>query len=249
MKRKGVLFLSNGHGEDAINCQILKALRASGVDVDVSAMPIVGDGAAYARSTVPIIGPTSQMPSGGVFYMNPLFFFKDIGAGLIALTWQQLQAVWKHLRHCDLVVATGDIVVAAIAHASNRPYIIFLSAHSSYYEGRVDLGLILWQLLCSEKCLAVFTRDALTAADLNRQGLKKAQFVGNPVMDNLNSTGKDLQLIPGVRTIALLPGSRLREATDNLVLLLQLVKEIAINSTVSVQFRAALVPNLMPQLD
>ncbi|MEG5064420.1 lipid-A-disaccharide synthase-related protein [Microcoleus sp. B3-A4] len=249
MKSKGILFLSNGHGEDAINCQILKALRASGADVDVSAMPIVGDGAAYRRSTVPIIGPTSQMPSGGVFYMNPLFFLKDIGAGLIALTWQQLQAVWRHSRHCDLVVATGDIVAAAIAHASNRPYIIFLSAHSSYYEGRVDLGLILWQLLCSDKCLAVFTRDALTAADLKRQGLKKAQFVGNPVMDNLNSTGKDLQLIPGVRTIALLPGSRLPEATNNLVLLLELVKEMASNSTVPVQFRAALVPALMPQLD
>ncbi|MEG5052482.1 MULTISPECIES: lipid-A-disaccharide synthase-related protein [unclassified Microcoleus] len=249
MKSKGILFLSNGHGEDAINCQILQALRVSGADVDVSAMPIVGDGAAYRRSTVPIIGPTSQMPSGGVFYMNPLFFLKDIGAGLIALTWQQLQAVWRHSRHCDLVVATGDIVAGAIAHASNRPYIIFLSAHSSYYEGRVDLGLILWQLLCSEKCLAVFTRDALTAADLNRQGLKKAQFVGNPVMDNLNSTGKDLQLMPGVQTIALLPGSRLPEATDNLVLLLELVKEIASNSTVPVQFRAALVPALMPQLE
>jgi len=147
------------------------------------------------------------------------------------------------------VVATGDIVAAAIAHASNRPYIIFLSAHSSYYQGRVDLGLILWQLLCSEKCLAVFTRDALTAADLNRQGLKKAQFVGNPAMDNLNSTGKDLQLIPRVRTIALLPGSRLLEATNNLVLLLELVKEIATNSTLPVQFWAALVPALMPQLD
>jgi len=249
MKSKGILFLSNGHGEDAINCQILKALRASGADVDVSAMPVVGDGAAYSRSTVPIIGPTSKMPSGGVFYMNPLFLLKDIGSGLIALTWQQLQAVWRHSPHCDLVVATGDIVAAAIAHASNRPYIIFLSAHSSYYEGRVDLGLILWQLLSSPRCLAVFTRDALTAADLNRQGLKKAQFVGNPVMDNLNSTGQDLQLMPGVRTIALLPGSRLLEATNNLVLLLELVKEIASNSTVPVQFRAALVPALMPQLD
>jgi uncharacterized protein (TIGR03492 family) len=86
------------------------------------------------------------------------------------------------------------------------------------------LGLILWPLLWFEKCLAVFTRDDLAAAELNRQGLKKAQFVGNPVMDNLNSTGKDVQLIPRVRTIALLPGSRLREATNNLVLLLELVK-------------------------
>jgi uncharacterized protein (TIGR03492 family) len=249
MKSKGILFLSNGHGEDAINCQILKALRASGADIDVAAMPLVGDGAAYRRSTLQIIAPTSQMPSGGVFYMNPLYLLKDVGAGLIALTWQQLRAVWTHGQSCDLVVATGDIVAAGFAYATGHPYIIFLSAHSSYYEGRVDLGVILWQLLCSQKCVAVFTRDALTAADLNRQGLKKAEFVNNPVMDYLNSTAKDLQLKPGVRTIALLPGSRLPEATDNLVLLLELVKEIAANSTVPVQFRAALVPSLMPQLD
>lgn len=249
MKSKGVLFLSNGHGEDAINCQILQALKASCSDVNVSAMPIVGDGSAYARSHVPIIGPKTKMPSGGVFYMNPLFLLKDIGAGLIVLTWQQLQAVGRHSRHCDLVVATGDIVSASIAHLTCRPYIIFLSAHSSYYDGRVNLGLILWQLLSSPQCLAVFTRDTLTAADLNQQGLKKAEFVGSPVMDNLHSTGKNLQLMPGVRTIALLPGSRLPEASNNLVLLLQLVKEVAAVSSVPVQFRAALVPSLMPELD
>jgi uncharacterized protein (TIGR03492 family) len=249
MKSKGVLFLSNGHGEDAINCEIFSALRASCSDVDVAVMPIVGDGTAYARSHIPIIGPTSKMPSGGVFYMNPLFLFRDIWAGLIVLTWQQLRAVWRHSRHCDLVVATGDIVAATIAHSTDRPYIIFLSAHSSYYEGRVNLGFVLWQLLSSPRCLAVFTRDALTAADLNQQGLKKAEFVGSPVMDNLNSTGKDLQLMPGVRTIALLPGSRLPEASNNLVLLLQLVKEVAAVSSVPVQFRAALVPSLMPELD
>lgn len=249
MISKGILFLSNGHGEDAINCQILHALRASGADVDLAAMPIVGDGAAYRRSGVPIIGPTSPMPSGGVFYMNPLFFLKDVRAGLVRLTFQQLQAAWTHSQRCDLVVATGDIVAAGFAHATGRPYIIFLSAHSSYYEGQVYLGFLLNYLLLSEQCVAIFTRDALTAADLNRQGFKKAQFVGNPVMDNLSPTGKDLRLIPGVRTIALLPGSRLPEATDNLLLLLELVKQIATTSTVPVQFRAALVPSLMPQLD
>ena len=249
MKSNGVLFLSNGHGEDAINCQIVKALRASGADVDVAAMPIVGDGAAYARSTVPIIGPTSPMPSGGVFYMNRLFLLKDIRAGLVRLTWGQLQAAWKHSSRCELVVTTGDLIAAGFARSTSRPYIIFLSAHSSYYEGEVYLGFLLNYLLSSEQCVAIFTRDALTAADLSRQGLTKAKFVGNPVMDNLNSTGKDLQLIPGVRTIALFPGSRLPEATDNLVLLLELVKEIAATSTVPVQFRAALVPSLMSELD
>ena len=104
-------------------------------------------------------------------------------------------------------------------------------------------------LLSSEQCLAVFTRDALTAADLNQQGLKKAKFVGNPVMDNLSATDKDLQLKPGVRTIALLPGSRLPEASDNLILLLELVKEVAATASQPVQFRAALVPSVMLELD
>ncbi|MEP6500312.1 hypothetical protein [Microcoleus vaginatus] len=45
-------------------------------------------------------------------------------------------------------------------------------------------------------------------------------------MDNLNSTGKDLPLIPGVRTIALLPGSRLPEVTHDLILLLQLINNL-----------------------
>jgi len=249
MKSKGILFLSNGHGEDAINCQIVHALRASSADVDVSAMPIVGDGAAYSRSTIPIIGPTSSMPSGGVFYMNPLFFLKDVRAGLVRLTVRQLRAALTHSQHCDLVVTTGDIIAAGFAHATGRPYIIFLSAHSSYYEGLADLGFLLNYLLLSEQCVAIFTRDALTAADLKQQGFEKAKFVGNPVMDNLNATGKDLELKAGVRTIALLPGSRLPEANDNLVLLLELVKEIAANSTLPVQFRAALVPSLMLELD
>lgn len=121
MKSQGILFLSNGHGEDSINCQILKVFTASGADVDVSAMPIVGEGAAYSRSSVPIIGPTSQIPSGGVFYMNPLFFLKDVGAGPIALTWQQLQAVWTHSPRCDWVVATGDIVAGAIGPLVHHP--------------------------------------------------------------------------------------------------------------------------------
>ena len=249
MESQEILFISNGHGEDAINCQIVQALRASGADVDVAAIPIVGDGAAYGRSGVPIIGPTSPMPSGGVFYMNPLFFLKDVRAGLVRLTLQQLKATRKHSQRCDLVVTTGDIVAAGFAHATGRPYIIFLSAHSTYYEGLADLGFLLNYLLSSEQCLAIFTRDALTAADLNRQGFEKAIFVGNPVMDNLSPTGKDLQLKAGVRTIALLPGSRLPEASDNLILLLELVKEIAATASPSVQFRAALVPSLMLELD
>ena len=54
-------------------------------------------------------------------------------------------------------------------------------------------------------------------------------------MDHLNSTGKDLQLIPRGKDDRPSP-SRLREANHNLVLLLQLVKQIAAVSSIAVDF-------------
>lgn len=250
MKTKNILFLSNGHGEDTHNCQIIKAFTKICPDVKLSAMPIVGAGNSYKSLGIPIIGPTANMPSGGFFYLNPLFLFKDVGQGLIGLTWQQLQAVWKFARNGGLIMATGDIVVAAIAYSTKLPYCVFLSADSSYYEGRINLGLILPKLLNNSRCLKVFARDVLTAADLNRQGIKKADFVGTPVMDNLIYTGKDLQLKPGLFTIAILPGSRLPEAGKNLSLLLKLVREIVKVMGENVcQFRAAFVPILMSELE
>ena len=250
MKTKNILFLSNGHGEDTHNCQIIKAFTKISSDTNISAMPIVGAGNSYKNLNIPIISPTANMPSGGFLYLNPLLLFKDLGQGLISLTWQQLQTVWKFAKNCDLIMATGDIVVAAIAYSTNLPYVVFLSADSSYYEGRINLGLILPKLLNNSRCLKVFARDALTAKDLNRQGIKKAEFVGTPVMDNLTSTVKNLQLKPGLFTIAILPGSRLPEAGRNLCLLLKLVREIVKVMGVNVcQFRAATVSILMSELE
>ncbi|MDJ0555028.1 MAG: lipid-A-disaccharide synthase-related protein [Microcoleaceae cyanobacterium MO_207.B10] len=250
MKSKNILFLSNGHGEDTHNCQIIKAFTKISPDTKLSAMPIVGAGNSYQNLGISFIGPTANMPSGGFFYLNPLFLLKDVGQGLISLTWQQLQAVWKFAKNCDLIMATGDIVVAAIAYSTKVPYVVFLSADSSYYEGKINLGLILPKLLNSSRCLKVFARDNFTATDLRKQGIKKAEFVGTPVMDNLATTGKSLQLKPGLFTIGILPGSRLPEAGRNLSLLLKLVKEVVKVMGENVcQFRAATVPILMSELE
>ena len=171
MATKNILFLSNGHGEDTHNCQIIKAFTKICPDINISAMPIVGVGNNYKNLNIPIIGPTANMPSGGFLYLNPLLLFKDLGQGLISLTWQKLQTIWKFAENCDLIMATGDIVVAAIAYSTKLPYVVFLSADSSYYEGRINLGLILPKLLNNSRCLKVFARDALTAKDLKLQGI------------------------------------------------------------------------------
>ena len=249
MNNKRILFLSNGHGEDTCNGEIIKALLSLDINLKMAAVPIVGEGNIYRFLGVPILTPTRTLPSGGFLYMNPFVFLKDIASGLIGLLGKQLQMIWKEAPDYDILMVTGDIVVAAIAYSTKQPYIIFLSAYSSYYEGKLNLGLILPYLLNCDRCLAVFTRDQFTANDLQMQGIKKAQFVGTPMMDNLTPTGVNLNLDSESPMIAILPGSRLPEAKNNLILLLKLVEIIDNLRNQNLQFRVAAVPSLMVELD
>ncbi len=250
MPSKRILFISNGHGEDNHTSHVIQTLRELSPSIEMAAMPIVGEGKAYRSLDIPIIGPTQTMPSGGFFYMKRLYLLKDFQSGLIGLTWRQLQAVLQYAPNCDLVMATGDFISQTFAYLTKRPFVSFISCLSALYEGRLRINPLLWHDLNSSRCLTVFTRDSYTAFDLQRQGITKAQFGGIPALDRLVPTGVDLQLKPEVPTIALLPGSRMPEAARNFCLQLQLVVEIAkVMPESGLQFRAALVPNLMAELD
>ncbi|MGF1569649.1 MAG: lipid-A-disaccharide synthase-related protein [Nodosilinea sp.] len=255
-----VLFLSNGHGEDLNASLILQALTSLRSDVQAAAMPIVGEGQAYRRSAVAIIGPTQVMPSSGFSYinvgrwLNPANWnrdsnlqnlLRDLGAGLVGLIWGQVKAVRRYGQGCDLLFATGDIVPILFAYITGRPFMAFLVSNSSYYEGRIKLPWLVWMALRSPHCAAVFTRDACTAQDLNQRGLAKARFCGYPIMDVLAPTGKDLGLATDLPVVALLPGSRLPEALENLKLLLQLCE--LVDNHQPIQFVAALVGAITPE--
>ena len=237
-----VLFLSNGHGEDLNASLILAALRSLEPSLQIGAMPLVGMGNAYRRLQVDIIGPTQNLPSGGIIYLNPWNWVKDITSGLIGLTLQQIKAVFREKTNCDLLIAVGDIVPIAIAYLTGRPFVAFIVSTSSYYEGKLRLPWITEFCLRSPRCQRVFTRDEFTAEDLQQRGLKKAIFAGYPIMDVLQSSHYDLELEPNLPMIALLPGSRLPEAIHNLQLQLQACGAIALERPM--QFRAALVPSI-----
>lgn len=239
---KAILFLSNGHGEDLNGSLILEKIRQFAPNLNIAAMPLVGAGNAYIRLDVPIIGPTATLPSGGIIYTNPLNWIKDIWSGLIGLTWRQIRAVLRYSPQCDLLVAVGDIVPIVLAYLTRRPYVAFIVSTSSYYEGRLRLPWITELCLRSSRCLAVFTRDNFTAIDLQQKGMKKAIFAGYPIMDVLEHTGKNLLLSAHLPMIALLPGSRVPEAVNNLGLQLKLCEQIA--QLCPVQFRAALVNSI-----
>lgn len=239
---KQVLFLSNGHGEDLNASLILAELQKIQPQLSIAALPLVGEGKAYQKLQVPIIAPTATMPSRGIIYTNPFNWIKDIGAGLISLTIQQIQAAFRVSKNCDLLIAVGDIVPITIARLTGRPFMAFIVSTSSYYEGTIKLPFLTELCLRSNKCLMVFTRDEYTATDLQNRGIRKAIFAGYPIMDVLTPMGKDLELDSQIPMLALLAGSRLPEALSNLALQLQVCEEIV--KIKPMQFRAAIVPSI-----
>jgi uncharacterized protein (TIGR03492 family) len=259
MNHHKLLFLSNGHGEDLNATLILQALRTLRPEIGVAAMPIVGAGKAYTRLAVPIIGPTATLPSGGFNYIhvgrllnprhwgqdtNPVSLMRDLTAGLVGLTWQQLQATRAYSRQCDLLFAVGDIVPILFAWLTGRPFAAFLVSTSSYYEGRVKLPWLTQWALRSPRCRQIFTRDAYTAEDLKSRGFQRVTFAGYPIMDTLTPTGRDLG--GGASPlVALLPGSRLPEAVENFGLMLQLCSALSRHGPFMGQ--AALVSQLHPR--
>jgi uncharacterized protein (TIGR03492 family) len=246
------LFISNGHGEDLNASQIAKALRQQQPQLEIGAMPIVGQGNAYRNLGIEIIGPTEALPSGGFIYNDRVELVKDIRSGLFTLLWRQIQAirnysrnsVTERLRQRVAVFAVGDVVSILGAYLTGNPYVAFLVSSSAHYENRMKFPLVVDWLLKSDRCKIIFTRDKYTADILNSQGFSKAMFAGYPVMDVLEITGKDLQLLPDLPLVALLPGSRLPEAGTNLQLLLDLAIETTPKFPEGIQFHAAVTPNL-----
>ncbi|MEO1396985.1 MAG: lipid-A-disaccharide synthase-related protein [Cyanobacteria bacterium J06634_5] len=243
-----LLYISNGHGEDNHSSHIIRTLRAIRPELDIAALPIVGEGNAYKKIGIPIVGPTYTLPSGGFTYMNRLRLIDDIKAGLLTMTWKQYKAMKAYVPQVDFVAATGDTIGQAFALLSGKPFVSFISPLSAMYEGRLNMDLILWQILKSQRCQAVATRDAYTAEDLKKQGLAKVTFGGIPSLDRLKPAGKNIQLAEGEKMVALLPGSRTAEAVRNFKLEMQLARDAA-QLNREVKFRAALVPSVMAEVE
>ncbi len=211
-----ILCLSNGHGEDAIAVRIIGELQQQPNPPEIAALPLVGEGQAYAQlESVPIIGQVKQMPSGGFIYMEGQQLWRDVKGGLLQLTAAQLKAIkaWvssqRETGERILILAVGDIVPLLFAWKSGADYLFVGTAKSEYYlrnekgllsrrscwerweswSGSVYLPWERW-LMSRERCKGVFPRDWLTAKVLQEKSIR-AYNMGNPMMDGLepdNST-------------------------------------------------------------
>ncbi|MEM7758235.1 MAG: lipid-A-disaccharide synthase-related protein [Cyanobacteria bacterium P01_A01_bin.40] len=268
-----LLVLSNGHGEDVIAIRIIERLQQNTSELEVAALPIVGQGFAYQRLKIPLIGRVQQMPSGGFIYMggNPLW--QDLRGGLVQLTLEQLRLVRQWGRAGGMILAVGDIVPLLFAWLSRANYAFVGTAKSEYYlrdevgwlpstswwERQFNSVYLPWErwLMSRSRCKAVFPRDNLTTKVLQRLpvglGMKAtarrltssipAYDLGNPMMDNLST--KSQPRAAEELNVLLLPGSRMPEALRNWQRMLVAVwSVIQTCSPAKLQFSAAIAPGL-----
>ena len=130
-----VLFVSNGHGEDAIACKVIDRVRrlAHRRAVELRAWPMVGRGDAYVRWSVPIVGVPNHLPSEGFATLDARLFARDLRAGWLATHWRQVQAARALRGRYALIVAVGDVVPIAAARLARTPCVFIGCAKSAYY--------------------------------------------------------------------------------------------------------------------
>lgn len=270
--RLPLLCLSNGHGEDVVAVRILQALQQHPTPVDITALPLVGEGHAYTQLGIPLIGSVQTMPSGGFFYMDGQQLMRDLRGGLLQLTWSQLKAVrnWvrSHMPEQVAILAVGDIVPLLFAWLSGANYAFVGTAKSEYYL-RNETGLLprqgwsRWEgwsgsvyhpwerwLMSHRQCQAVFPRDSLTAEFLQKWSIP-AFDLGNPMMDQLEPVESPLSTYISTTkcqeqalTITLLPGSRSPEAYRNWQQILAVVTALSDSYPQSLLFLGAIAPHL-----
>ncbi len=255
-----ILVISNGHGEDVIAASIVEALTALPKVSKITALPLVGEGYAYKKLQIPLIGTVKTMPSGG-FNQEIRELWRDINGGLLSLTYHQYQTIQQWGKTKGKILAVGDIVPLCFACLSGADFAFVGTAKSEYYL-RDETGWLSststldrwlesmyfpWErwLMSHPRCRGVFVRDTLTATILEQWPIP-VYDLGNPMMN-------DFQVSPKVNvgpssetlTILLLPGSRMPEARHNWQLILMAVQTvIKAFSGQYLLFLAAIAPSL-----
>jgi uncharacterized protein (TIGR03492 family) len=253
-----LLVLSNGHGEDLIAIRIIERLLQDIPELEITALPIVGQGYAYHQLNIPLAGRVQQMPSGGFIYQggNPLW--QDLRGGLIPLTLEQIGLVRNWGQTGGKILAVGDIVPLLYAWWSKADYGFVGTAKSEYYlrdefgwlsqtswlERKFASVYLPWErwLMSRDRCQAVFPRDSLTTEILQQSAIL-AYDLGNPMMDDLTTKSKPRKA--DELAVLLLPGSRMPEAIRNWQQILMGVwSVIKTLSQVQLNFKAAIAPAL-----
>lgn len=252
-----LLVISNGHGEDAIAVRIVEQLQHIAPKLEIVALPIVGEGLAYQKCSVPFAGKVQTMPSGGFVYMSGEQLAADLRGGLFQLTLHQLKVVHRWGKTKNPILAVGDIVPLLFARLSGSPYAFVGTAKSEYYlrdsngewldstpwlQRFFGSDYLPWEKWLLKQATGIYPRDRLTCSVLQQQEVL-AIDAGNPMMDGFQISQrqerKESQL-----TVVLLPGSRMPEAMNNWQQILKAVNKLTKMTQYKLSFEAAIAPGI-----
>lgn len=244
-----VLLLSNGHGEDLSGSLVGRALMDRGVAV--AALPLVGHGLPYRKEVIPVIGRTREFSTGGLGYTSLAGRLTEARQGQVLYFLGRLRELATCRDEFRLVVAVGDLLPVVAAWLARVPTAVYLVAYSSHYEGRLRLPWPCGWLLRRASMREIWSRDALTARDLERQLGRRVRFLGNPFLDPVAQEALPTP-VPGIPvrpTLTLLPGSRLPEALRNLERMLQMLPLLPwkLRQPSALTLHVALVGDLRPE--
>lgn len=193
---KDLLVISNGAGEDAIANRIFGYLEAARIEV----LPVVGLGQGY-KTRFQRVGPRRVFPSQGLVQESKGALWADLRAGLIGHHLAQVRYLASVRSEYRGFVAVGDLFPVILAGlAGCRPLYFVGTAKSVYHHPYSWVERFLLNLWVSWSLV----RDQPTA-----DSLKKASFLGNAMMDELNPRGIRVDC-----PLVLFPGSRERAYED-----------------------------------
>jgi uncharacterized protein (TIGR03492 family) len=203
-----VIVLSNGHGEDAIGVALGRALK--GLGLEVKALPLVGRGTAYEQAGFEVLGPRHVLPSGGFVYADLRALWSDLRGGWLASTAAQWLALRQARPLSQVTLAVGDWYALAVASLlGSRPLFQYQPAVSVRAWQRQGLP---WarpfgplERFLMKRAHAVYSREAEAAAWLQQHGIRRAYYLGNPMLDAVEGAAP-LPVPPPY--LLLLPGSR-----------------------------------------
>jgi len=222
--RKRILFLSNGYAEDLIAAAIIEKLVNEVPQIEIKALPLVGEGKAYEPLRILILGPRKLTPSGGFVGLNPFYLARDIVSGWLGRFKEEIRVLRSERDLVDMVVCVGDVFLILLSSLFVKKPIIFLpTAKSDHVKGlkehyRIEKWLI------KRSCKLVLPRDKLTTRSLQDFGVR-ATYVGNVMMDCLKITDEDFRIEKNRYVVGILPGSK-RDAYDNFPIILDAVTSI-----------------------
>lgn len=195
---KKLLFVSNGHGEDAIAAQIVRRLPPGMI---AQAYPTLGSGHAY-DGICEIVGPRAELPSQGGRNISGSVR-RDVTGGGLGTLWPGIRFFRSIRGRHDRVVVIGDMIGVYGCFVGGLHNIVYVDVYKTGF-GKGYLGID--RFVLRRVADAVFCRAEVLAESLRRGGIA-ARCTGNVMMDTIPRIGA----IPPRRhrqAIAVLPGSR-----------------------------------------